>query len=62
MNKQKVIRFLGILLMVFGVTFLDYDQPAFSENAKAYIALILGAVIVLIISFNSYKKKEKPKF
>ncbi|WP_157492086.1 hypothetical protein [Mangrovimonas sp. ST2L15] len=56
MNKQKVIRFLGILLMVFGVTFLDYDQPSFSENAKAYIALILGAVIVLIISFNSYKK------
>jgi hypothetical protein len=50
MKKIGGVRLIGLFLIVFGVIYLNTDNLAFSENYKAYFALIFG-LITVIISF-----------
>lgn len=55
MKKIGILRVLGILLITFGIVYLDFDNLNFDLNYKAYAALIIG----LIISVFSYLKPQK---
>ena len=48
MKKIGGVRLIGLFLIVFGVIYLDTENLAFNANYKAYTALILGLVTVII--------------
>lgn len=54
-KKLGLLRLLGLLLISFGITQLDFNNPALSLNYKAYSALVVGAIFV-IASFISKQK------
>ncbi|MDT0293841.1 hypothetical protein ACFQ3R_10665 [Mesonia ostreae] len=50
MKKIGILRMLAILLITFGIVYLDFDNLDLDVNYKAYAALITG-LIVSMFSF-----------
>lgn len=50
MKKLGIFKVLGIVLITFGIVYLDFDNLEFNMNYKAYAALITG-FIFSIFSF-----------
>ncbi len=57
MKKIGVIRTVGILLITFGIIFLDFENLEIASNSKAYVALILGVIVILPSLFYLDKTK-----
>lgn len=57
MKKIGVIRTVGILLITFGIIFLDFEKLEIASNSKAYVALILGVIVILPSLFYLDKTK-----
>ena len=46
---ERTIAFFSAMLLTFGISGLDFENPAFEYNTKEYI--IIGAGIVFTIMF-----------
>lgn len=57
MKKIGVIRTVGILLITFGIIFLDFENLEIASDSKAYVALILGVIVILPSLFYLDKTK-----
>ncbi len=57
MKKIGLLRLLAILLIAFGITYLNFDNLNFDANYKAYASLIIGLIIAII----SFLKPRKSK-
>ena len=57
MKKIGILKVLGIVLITFGIIYLNFDNLNFDLNYKAYASLIIG----LIISIFSFLKPQKSK-
>lgn len=53
-----LFRFIAILLMTFGITYLDFENLNFEDNYKAYSMLILGVLLLIFIVLGSIKSKR----
>jgi hypothetical protein len=45
--KTKIDKLLGftlILFLIFGITYLDFDNLSFSNHVRPYLMLVLGMV------------------
>lgn len=62
MKNKNAIKLIGVLLITGGITLLDFENPAFEPNSKAYFMLI-GGLVVLIFGFlrKSPKGSSDPK-
>ncbi|WP_107038595.1 hypothetical protein [Brumimicrobium mesophilum] len=58
MKKLKTIDFIAILFLTFGITYLDFDNLTFEDNIKAYIQIIIGAIMMIYIL---YKRGQASK-
>lgn len=58
MKKIKTLDLVAILFLTFGITYLDFDNPSFQENTKAYIQIIIGAVLIIYVL---YKRGQASK-
>lgn len=58
MKKFGIIELSAILLMTFGITYLDFDNLNFQDNYKAYIQLMIGGILILYIL---YKRSQANK-
>lgn len=47
-SSQRMTAFFGAMLLTFGITALDFENPDFAENVKEYVAIILGAALIVI--------------
>lgn len=58
MNKgERLLAFLGAMFTTFGITDLDFKNPAFSDNQKAYASIILGVFMLFIFIVRRYSQK-----
>lgn len=53
-----LFRFIAILLMTFGITYLDFENLNFEDNYKAYNMLILEVLLLIFIVLGSIKSKR----
>jgi hypothetical protein len=54
-----MIAFFGGMMLTFGITGLDFENPAFDANLREYVVLGIGAAM-LIIAF--VLKAKSPKY
>jgi hypothetical protein len=58
MKKIKLLQMLGILLITFGITFLNFEDFSFKANIRAYASIILGIIMTLVEFYQAYKLKK----
>ncbi|MEQ8910048.1 MAG: hypothetical protein RIC95_12695 [Vicingaceae bacterium] len=56
-NSERLLGFLSAMLITFGLTDLNFEQPAFDDNQKAYATLGLGLFMFLIFVVRIRKSK-----
>ncbi len=47
-KHSNTIGLAAILFLTFAITAFNFENPSFSENAKAYIFLIAGVITFII--------------
>lgn len=48
-NKINLVGFAAIMLLSFGITYLNLEDLSLEENYKAYIQIGLGIILLLTI-------------
>ena len=61
MKKLKTLDFIAILFLTFGITYLDFDNLSFEDNVKAYIQIIIGAILIIFILFKRGQASKTEK-
>lgn len=60
MKKGHALSFTAMLLLTFGITDLDFSNPGFGDNFKAYIFIITGSIL-MIFNVVYWRKLNKEK-
>jgi hypothetical protein len=56
MNQtQRMLAFFGALLITFGITDLDFENPAFDQNKLAYVAIVAGIITLILFLINKLR-------
>lgn len=55
--KTNTLSFFTAMFLTFGITSLDFENYAYEENIRAYIAITIG--VVFGITYVIFEKKEK---
>lgn len=42
-----MVAFLAILFLIFGITYLDFDNLSFSDNIRPYLMLGIGVIVII---------------
>lgn len=58
MKQIKPVKLFGLLFIIFGITYLNFDNLSFSENNKPYASLIIGLIIIAITVLVPLKNKK----
>ena len=46
-KPSKITAFLAILLLIFGISYLDFDNFNLVDNIRPYLMLAIGAIIMV---------------
>ena len=56
-QKERTTAFIAAMLLAFGISLLNFEDPAFDNNQKPYIAIIAGIVLAVIFTVNYYRNR-----
>ena len=55
MKSSKTYKLIAIVLMTFGITYLNFNEEWSDEDTKAFLSLITGLVVLAVVYFSSKK-------
>jgi hypothetical protein len=56
---ERSLAFFSALLITFGLTALELDNPAFEYNQRAYYFMIAGAVLLIVFAIIRIQRQRK---
>ncbi len=54
-KTQRMLAFFGALLITFGITELDFENPALDQNKLAYVAIVAGIITLILFLVNKLR-------
>jgi hypothetical protein len=57
-TPERLLAFLGALLLTFGISDLNQKMLGFDENRKAYAAIFLGIFLLVIFAIRYRANKS----
>ena len=54
-KTQRLLAFFGAMLVTFGITGLDFENPAFDLNKTSYLALGSGIITLILFFINKLR-------
>jgi uncharacterized membrane protein len=45
-SSERILGFIAVIFLVFGITYLNFDDLSHADNIRPYIMLVLGIVLL----------------
>jgi uncharacterized membrane protein len=45
-TSERILGFIAVIFLVFGITYLNFDDLSHADNIRPYIMLVLGIVLL----------------